>query len=268
MSVSELRQWLAGVSEQHQNHFRKGQISKRTAPHKENLHQPDSRENKSPPTPESKSSTVFKETPQQERGADGGRKASNQGVPSRRVVSYASEHPAWHFRKIQKEKGRLSSIDEFNSNDDAMVADNSSRKLEDTVRDTSRGGNKARKSSGATVESDKRFTTLDHSNPEETITFHRKSYDSTTAHSPNAFPTANSTLFSDCFAEQMDLKDHWVTKREERPSGKSRLVQDRQRALQEKWAQDRQTVHKKKVQWTTLKGSYKKTIVLTEEGEI
>ena len=102
---------------------------------------------------------------------------------------------------------------------------------------------------------------------EETITFHRDSHDSTHDASTQSFSN-KSTLFSDCFAVPIDLEDRWVTKRDDRVGGKkSKLVQERQRALQEKWAQDRQVVHKKKVQWTTLKGGYKKQIVLTEDEE-
>jgi hypothetical protein len=242
MSVSELRQWLASVSEKHQSHFQKGQVSKRPASSKEHLRQHDSRKSNIPLTQESPSSTIAKEPPKQEHAAHSSAKLDNQVEPKRRVVSYNSEYPAWNSRKHQKEKGRRSSAEEH-SPKEIMVPKNSPRKLEANTRDTSRRG--ARRSSSATGESSKNFAAFEHSNPKETITFHRESYDSTHA-STNAFSTANSTLFSDCFADQMDLKDHWVTKREERLGRKSRLVQDRQRALQEKWAQDRQTVIRRK----------------------
>lgn len=149
--------------------------------------------------------------------------------------------------------------------EEAFPPDDSSWAFDARIRNKPKPGNQS--STNKYGERSQSLTRLDHLSTEETITFHSDSHDSSQDRSTRLFSN-NSTLFSDCFAKQIDLEDRWVTKRNERVGGKSRLVQDRQQALQEKWAQDRQVVHKKKVQWTTLNGGYKKKIVLTEEEEI
>lgn len=278
LSVRELRQWLANLGEKHQDHFNKGQLPKGRTQDKQEARQSTS-------TQELESINVAEasrnnSTRQEGLVAHRNEKASKELNKS----AYSNEDPNWFFRTVDQER-RISTISKTVPCHDTSVSSGSHSSDGSTHEQTRhrvvafppddfrwtssacRERKAVSKSTNSDLEGSKGLAMLDRLSIHETSTSMKNRRESAFAQTTRVFPTAESTLPNVAFTEQIDVEDRGASKRVERAGGKS-MVQERQRALLEKWAQDRQLVHKKKVQWRALKGTYKKKVVLSVEEEI
>lgn len=273
LSVRELRQWLNNLSETHQNHFQKGQL-------------PGGRIQQHPDSSEGARLSSF--LPNKEPEGIAIAETTHGDKLNKRIVSYSSEVTDCFFKPVGREDFPIApmakiapcndgTMSSWSHSSDGSTHEETRGHEEDTfepddfswssgacIRDECREGNVGSKSCNGVRNSGKGLTMHACLG-----TAQKNRAESSFAQARGVFSTTKAIVADNIVSEQQShVDDNKVAKRIERIGRKSEMVYQLQLALQEKWDQDRPVVHKKKVQWRAMKGTYKKRVSLSVKESV